>query len=261
MSDFQRKKATGFWAYPGNISGCRPEYFDRRASSHSLGNGFTLIELLVVIAIVALLMGILLPSLGRARGQAQKIACLSNMRQMGIALQAYLIDSDNRLPPSSCNLSDPNQYWLRTLTKYTREKLLFRCPSDRAKDFVDWNIPLDEQPDDSRWSSFALNCLLDPHCHYNRGRYNNIVNIKRPTYCIYVSESPSSWTEYDHVHPETWGSLQQAKGQIAWDRHAGTSNYLFVDGHAENLRIEQTWSWPGQCYWYPGYAPGWPPDG
>jgi prepilin-type N-terminal cleavage/methylation domain-containing protein/prepilin-type processing-associated H-X9-DG protein len=223
-------------------------------------NGFTLIELLVVIAIIAMLMGILLPSLNGARRQAKKIACISNMRQMGVALQAYMIDSENRLPPSSCYLSDPNQYWLKILTKYTGEKLLFRCPSDKSKKFIDWDLPLDEQPDDSRWSSFALNGLLDPRCSYNRGRYNNVINIRRPMYCVYVSESPSSWTKYDHVHPETWGSLDQAKGQIAWDRHNGTSNFLFVDGHAENLRIEQTWSWPGQCYWYPGYAPGWPPD-
>jgi prepilin-type N-terminal cleavage/methylation domain-containing protein/prepilin-type processing-associated H-X9-DG protein len=241
---------------------------DRRASQRfgsgrnlqSDKNGFTLIELLVVIAIIAMLMGILLSSLNRARRQAKKIACISNIRQMGVALQAYMIDNENSLPPSSCYLSDPNQYWLKILTKYTGEKLLLRCPSDEAKDFVDWDLPLDEQPEDSRWSSFALNGLLDPRCSYNRGRYNNVINIRRPMYCIYVSESPSSWTKYDHVHPETWGSLDQAKGQIAWDRHNGTSNYLFVDGHAENLKIEQTWIWPGQCYWYPGYAPGWPPD-
>jgi prepilin-type N-terminal cleavage/methylation domain-containing protein/prepilin-type processing-associated H-X9-DG protein len=226
-----------------------------------LGNGgFTLVELLVVIAIIALLLGILLPSLNGVRRQAKKISCISNMRQMGVALQTYLIDSENRLPPSSCHLSDPNQYWLKILTKYTGENLLFRCPSDEAKNFVDWNLPLDEQQDDPRWSSFALNGLLDPRCLYNRGRYNNVINIRQQGYCIYVSESPSSWTKYDHIHPETWGSLEQVKGQVAWNRHEGTSNYLFVDGHAENLKVEQTWSWPGQCYWYPGYAPGWPPD-
>ena len=222
--------------------------------------GFTLVELLVVIAIIALLMGILLPALGRVRRQGRKIACLSNVRQMGIALQAYVIDNDNRLPPSSCNLSDPNEYWLRILTKYTRQGLLLRCPDDKASDFVYWNKPLGPDIDDLRWSSFALNSLLDPDCAFNSGRYNNVINVRKPMYCIYVSESPSSWKNYDHLHPDGWGSLSEAKGQVAWDRHLGTSNYLFVDGHAENLKIEQTWSWPGQCYWYPGYAPGWPPD-
>jgi len=222
--------------------------------------GFTLVELLVVIAIIAVLMGILLPALGRARQQARKIACLGNMRQMGIALQAYLPDNAYRLPPSSCNLSNPNQYWLRLLCQYTGENLLLRCPADLAKGFIDWNIPLDKQPGDLRWSSFALNSLLDPRCPYNRGRYNNTMNVRRPGYCIYVSESPSSWTNYDHVHPENWGSIDEAKGQVAWDRHLKTSNYLFVDGHAENLTIEQTWRWPGQCLWFPDSAPGWPAD-
>ena len=83
----------------------------RSSRSMRLGNGgFTLVELLVVIAIIALLLGILLPSLNGVRRQAKKISCISNMRQMGVALQTYLIDSENRLPPSSCHLSDPNQY-------------------------------------------------------------------------------------------------------------------------------------------------------
>ena len=106
----------------------------------------------------------------------------------------------------------------------------------------------------------TLNGLLDVHCSYNRGKYNNVINIKHPAYCIYVSESPASWTNYDHIHPETWGSLKQVKGQVDWDRHNETSNYLFVDGHAENLKVEQTWSWPGQCLWFPNSAPSWPPE-
>ena len=108
---------------------------------------FTLIELLVGIAIIALLLGILLPSLGRAREQARKIACLSNMRQMGVAVSAYLLDSDYRLPPSSCHCEDPNDHWLRILAGYTREQLLFRCPSDKGKDFVEWDKPLADQKD------------------------------------------------------------------------------------------------------------------
>lgn len=224
---------------------------------------FTLIELLVVIAIISLLMGILLPSLGRVKEQARKIACLSNMNQMGVAVTAYLIDSDYRLPPSSCHCEDPNDHWLKILSDYTREQLLFHCPGDRAKDFVDWNKPLEDQ-EDCRYSSFAVNALLDP-IHYRYGatinRYNYVTKIHKTMYCIWISEAPDTenFNLADHIHPEMWeGAVEYAKQFVAWDRHDETSNYLFADGHAEPLAFEQTYQWPGMCYWYPEAAPKWP---
>ena len=61
---------------------------------------FTLIELLVVISIIALLIGILLPALGTARESARSIQCLSNERQVGVAMTAYIPDNKGVLPPS-----------------------------------------------------------------------------------------------------------------------------------------------------------------
>ncbi|MSR69968.1 MAG: type II secretion system protein [Phycisphaerales bacterium] len=77
----------------------RPKCAQQRATEVSISNrGFTIVELLVTLTIVAILMGILLPGLSKARAGAQRLQCSSNLRQIGIALYLYALHNEEQLP-------------------------------------------------------------------------------------------------------------------------------------------------------------------
>lgn len=93
--------------------------------------------MLVVITIIGILAGILLPALGRSKEKAKQISCLSNARQLALAVMMYVDDNDGTFPPSadySIPTSQPERIWTAKIFRYVQNKAVFSCPStpDRA---------------------------------------------------------------------------------------------------------------------------------
>jgi len=218
-------------------------------SKRYASSAFTLIELLVVIAIIAILAAILFPVFAQAKEAAKKTACVSNMRQMGMAVVMYAQDHDDFFPLDEHHGGHENA-WFHTLEPYSKAHLLYRCPSDTSQNWAH-----DHEEHEARETTYGTNFYMSPleegETNTKSHGFTNVSSISSPASTIYIGELKINAVE-DHFHPYWWypnndeGIYIPADDEIEKRMHGGkVTNLTFVDGHAKSMRFEAAFSGNG----------------
>ncbi len=190
--------------------------------------GFTLIELLVVIAIIAILAAILFPVFAKAREKARQSSCLSNTKQLALAILQYVQDNDEVFMYACLN--PPGTYWYTASMPYVKNTQVFTCPSYSGS-----------------WVGYGYN--MD-YLGYSWGTAGTQVGgvglgtIKSPAETVMLCDSNSVYSFYggrmsgpNPVYDTNSynGFLPTSPSAGAALRHNSGANHVFVDGHAKWL--------------------------
>jgi prepilin-type N-terminal cleavage/methylation domain-containing protein len=222
---------------------------------HLHKKGFTLIELLVVIAIIAILAAILFPVFARAKEAAKQTQCLSNGKQIGIALNLYLGDFDDTLPMA--NYPAPPAYmgppwtqfafhngagvselcWADLVQPYCKNLQIFKCPNDASGKPIVAGTPINGVP-----LSYALNYYF----FRQPGGVSNfsltggsMTSINSPADKIFIAETASG-SSREIVRPDRY---------LGFERHNKGSVFIYADTHARYHLMPQWWKTVPSAIW------------
>ena len=225
----------------------------RRAAIRRRPSGFTLIELLVVIAIIAILAAILFPVFARARENARKISCGSNLRQVSLGWLQYAQDYDEKVMPwSSTGASNGYAFvWQEIVQPYIKSKQILRCPSvpSSTSTYTYSAFIGGAQPAPANRSLASLETpSLSPILIDGRGFPNEKAATETTEGWAYSFVIPDANGSHqgrgckylDYVNglqtgEKTWGASTARAGDVHAALHMDGANYAFADGHVKWL--------------------------